>query len=192
MLRRYRAPKYMRRPCFTSAASPWVLERLRFHALSAATQHMSSPVVNQGIALNRARETCFRRMQASLLHFGALEWSGTTSTQASALRIERCICARKSDVTHLGTALMRQIRPGKNCFFRLIAQKELIAQSQQASFRAEIEAYEGRHDTHISRRERNCGADARYETCRQATSARRATTPRRRASTPTRPSNYMP
>ena len=36
---------------------------------------------------------------------------------------------------------------------------------QQASFRAEIEAYEGRHDTHISTRERNCGADARYETC---------------------------
>ena len=73
-------------------------------------------------------------MEVSLLHFGAVEWSGTTSTQASALRIERCICARKSDVTHLGTVLMRQIRPGKRLLFQANCAKELIAPEPTSEF----------------------------------------------------------
>ena len=54
-------------------------------------------------------------------------------TQNSGVRRERRSCARKSDGTHLGTALMRQIRPGKSCFFRLIAQK-LIAPEPTSEF----------------------------------------------------------
>jgi len=54
---------------------------LPLDARANATPRLS---VTATIALWRARETCFGRMHASLLHFGAVNWSGLSRPQNSA------------------------------------------------------------------------------------------------------------
>ena len=86
---------------------------------------LTTTAVTAGIALERARETCFGRMQASLLHFGVLgQWSGVVRLRPKPLHCE------SSGAFALGRVMLRTLAlldaadlACKKLLFRLIAQK---------------------------------------------------------------------